>query len=264
MPTPDTDPQIGQVFSDASDLYKAGELEKVVALYTAALHISPDFVPALVRRGLVLIEIDEYESAAQDIERALELDPLYGLAYFGRGWLKGLRGDSEGELADGRHGLELDPPNAHLYYRRIGTALLFMKQYDEALAYFNQSLDLSPNQPGTVYNRGMCYAQMGKYPEAMADFNYALELDPDWSWALHWRGWVYFQLGETERAMIDYTHAIRFDSKDDVAYLWRGEAYQRLGQAEKALPDFEKALQCTHSPHIRDQAQGWLKRLVKT
>ena len=45
----------------------------------------------------------------QDFRKAIQLDPSYGPAYYGRGWLRGTSGDHLGELEDAQRGLELDP-----------------------------------------------------------------------------------------------------------------------------------------------------------
>jgi tetratricopeptide (TPR) repeat protein len=52
-------------------------------------------------------------------------------------------------------------------------------RHEEALADYNRSLDLRPDHPTTLYDRGITYAKLGKHNEALADCVRSLELRPD-------------------------------------------------------------------------------------
>jgi tetratricopeptide (TPR) repeat protein len=52
------------------------------------------------------------------------------------------------------------------------------RQYEIALSYFGQALELSPNQAQLLTKRGKCYFEMQRYQDALADYNAALVLDP--------------------------------------------------------------------------------------
>ena len=51
--------------------------------------------------------------------------------------------------------------------------------YDEAIAAYNQAIELDPNLSGFYTMRGYCYPKVEKYKEAIEDFNKAIELDPE-------------------------------------------------------------------------------------
>lgn len=50
------------------------------------------------------------------------------------------------------------------------------EKYEEALASFDWSLKLQPDDHDTLYNRGNTYAKLERYDDALADFKHALEL----------------------------------------------------------------------------------------
>jgi len=52
-------------------------------------------------------------------------------------------------------------------------------KYNAALAAYNWSLELRPDDPVTLSNRGATCVQLGRYDEALADLNRSLELRPD-------------------------------------------------------------------------------------
>jgi tetratricopeptide (TPR) repeat protein len=49
--------------------------------------------------------------------------------------------------------------------------------HEEALFYFNASLELSGEEPATLWNAGMCHLALGRFDEAVARFRRARELD---------------------------------------------------------------------------------------
>lgn len=55
-------------------VFAGGSEEKAKEQYEAVLQINPDFVPGYVNYGLMLLKLEEYEPAFQNLERALEID----------------------------------------------------------------------------------------------------------------------------------------------------------------------------------------------
>ncbi len=262
MASDSTNPDVSRLFQESANYYDRGEFEKAVILLTAILKERTDFVPALVRRGMILAEMERFDEAGTDFERAIQLDRRNGLAYFGRGWVRGNLGDPQGEIDDARRGLALDPENEHMYYRRIGHGLGELKRYPEALDAYNHSLSLVPTQLGTLYNRALCYVELKRYAEAIADFDRVLDRNPEWAWPLCWRGWVYYQLGETDRALIDYTRALYANPRYDLAYLRRARVYLDRGETERAAGDLRHALEVTSNADLRREAEERLKQIA--
>src|SRR5205085_4174211 len=62
---------------------------------------------------------------------------------------------------------------------QLGTLLLEIDCYAEALELLQHSVDLYGSAPGTAYNMGVCYYSLGKMDQALEYVNQALELDPE-------------------------------------------------------------------------------------
>src|SRR6185369_12412372 len=75
------------------------------------------------------------------------------------------------------------PNNPELYTLR-GQMYLYLYQWDNVLADYNQAIELDPTYPDAYFLRGVLYysiLQTGAehYPDALADFQRYLELAPN-------------------------------------------------------------------------------------
>jgi tetratricopeptide (TPR) repeat protein len=202
---------IFNIFNERADRAKGGPRSAAIKVYSETLKRHPDQVFVLVQRGLALQEERRLEEAIADYDRAIQLDPNYGPAYYGRGWAKDWLQDYKGALADAQQGFRLDPRSPGTYLRRTGSALAGLKRYAEALEAYSQAIALNPADEGTIFNRAICYFESGQYELALKDINRALELDPDWDWAFYRRGQIYERTGELDLAIRDYQQALHYN-----------------------------------------------------
>lgn len=72
----------------------------------------------------------------------------------------------------------LDWENAY-YHSVMGSILQRQKRYGEAIAEYNQALELAPEDITSLANRGEIYMQHSMFEEAKADFEKAIALDPE-------------------------------------------------------------------------------------
>ena len=77
--------------------------------------------------------------------------------YKNRGRVYGAIGDYNSALQDFDHALELNPSEA-LHHENKGLVLQHMKKYDLSIASFNQAILLDPESSGAYLNRGFSYA----------------------------------------------------------------------------------------------------------
>ncbi|MGB3534956.1 MAG: trypsin-like peptidase domain-containing protein [Microcoleaceae cyanobacterium] len=117
-----------------------------------------------------------------------------------------------------------NPENAQAYYFR-GLTLLDQEKSWEAIADFNQALELEPNNPEAYFNRGLARTQLAanlpeqtRGPNPIADYTEAIRLNPGYADAYYNRGLAYLTLKQYDRAMADFQQA--------------AELYRRLGREE--------------------------------
>jgi tetratricopeptide (TPR) repeat protein len=106
-----------------------------------------DRLATLVNRGIVAVALEEYQQAARDYERAVELDPQTGEVYVNRG---------------------------NLFF--MGEA------FDKAVAEYSTAIQLGLSKEHIAYyNRGLAWEKLKESEKAAADYRRAAELAPAWT-----------------------------------------------------------------------------------
>lgn len=119
-------------------------------------------------------------------------------------------------LAAYNDALNLDPHNALAFYHR-GLLYQSEKQYELAVADFTSANGLTPQQPDPLLGRALCYLAAGKTREAAADLDEAVQVAPQNAQAWSTRGTAYERIGDKAKAMESYNRAVTLRPKDDAA-----------------------------------------------
>jgi tetratricopeptide (TPR) repeat protein/predicted aspartyl protease len=187
------------------------EHEKAAADYGRALQLSPDFVPALMSRAELRIDMRNVPEARTDLEAvdrvaAKQADIRYAMAEdYERADLL--------PLAIAQFDLWID---SHPEDSRIVLALngrckargVLGQDLPAALKDCNTAVSRSGKQvgAGVVVNRALVRYRLGDYDKATADYDAALKLQPNSAWALYGRGLVKLkknQRGEGDKDMAE-------------------------------------------------------------
>ncbi len=100
--------------------------------------------------------------------------------YTNRGVIRMRDGDYDGALDDYAKAEEIDGDQGAIYLNR-GAALIYMKQFGEALAPLNRAIELETQDLYAAhYNRAIAKENTGDIAGAYEDFRTALELKPEW------------------------------------------------------------------------------------
>jgi len=127
--------------------------------------------------------LNNYDSAIEDFNRSIEVNPNNFDAIISRGSVKIIKNDIEGGLKDCNLAIDLILKRGNLSF-------------------------IDKNSPATVYtNRAVCYASVDKYRDAINDCNEALGWDNEYSKAFLVRGVSKIKLGFKESGCIDLKRA---------------------------------------------------------
>ena len=154
-------------------------------------------------RAMDFMTLRNYESAIEDLSKAIALTPDFALAYLlranARYLSRNIRSDEPSETAASRTGVPKLVAGAP---RIAGTNAIRL-----AIADLDSVIALSPLSPIPHFNKGVMLAQEGDNAAALQAFTRAIELRPDFGEAYFNRGYVYLSLGNRDAAFADLSRA---------------------------------------------------------
>jgi len=117
------------------------------------------------------------------------------------------------------------------------------KHYDQAEQYFNQALNLDPENANTLNYLGYMWADRGeKLPEALQLILKAVKSEPMNGAYLDSLGWVYFKMGEYELAEDNLRQAVNRDQTDPTVHMHLGDLYEKTGRIRLAAAQWELSM----------------------
>lgn len=131
----------------------------------------------------------------------------------------------------------------------LGNTYYYMQQYQDAKKSYDKILELNPDYPEALNNRGRLYNTLGKSDEALADYNRALALRSDDPTILANRGAIYHDLKKYEEALADYNRSLQIRPDDAQTINNRGATYAGMGKRKEALADYNRSLELYEHPH---------------
>ncbi len=253
-------------------IYDEGSLENAITLFEQALTEDPGYAPALaglceatwesfrrtqqvavaetalgycdeaavladdepvvlVTLAGIYLQTGESAKADQAITRALEVDPNNADAYRWLGRIHDQRGEIEEALVAFEAAISLRP-DVWLYREEPGISLIYLDRHEEAAAYFDWMIRLSPDNYRGYSNLGFSRLQLGDKAEAERLFRRSLELRPN---VVAYRnlGYLYLREGDSDRALTEFESALALNPDDWRALNWKGQTLLLRGdQAE--------------------------------
>ncbi|MEL6275722.1 MAG: hypothetical protein AAFU03_11510, partial [Bacteroidota bacterium] len=126
-------------------------------------------------------------------------------------------------------------------YATVGTIYLGLKNYKEALRYYNDSVYHKHANPVVLNNRGFCLMQLGEFDLDFKDFDSAIHYHNTYSEAYLNRGMVKINMGYLEDGETDIRQGLAINEKQALAYLYLGQLYDKKQNFRVALENYEKA-----------------------
>lgn len=200
--------------------YALGDLERAIADYSTAIELHANRVEAYDARASAYAAHGSIDAAFADYEQALALDPNYTVVYYNRaGVYYYWQGAGDLALDDLNRAIEIDPVYVDAYLLR-GQIHSDQGNYDQALDDFNTAINLAPDYAPSFYSRALLYYNAYADPDsALADLNMALELDGNYTAAYLALGQIHDNLGDVVAALENYEAYLSLagDSPDPTA-----------------------------------------------
>jgi TolB-like protein/DNA-binding winged helix-turn-helix (wHTH) protein/Tfp pilus assembly protein PilF len=156
-------------------------LKRAEELATKAIEIQPELPLPYYIRGLTYREQGDYVKALVEAETALKYDPnnannrvlLATLLYYA--------GRPEVGLERIKEAMQINPHHPYNYHFHLGQAYFVLRQYDEALAAFQQGIASNPASERLHVWLAASYAQSGDLERAAWEADQILASNPDFS-----------------------------------------------------------------------------------
>jgi tetratricopeptide (TPR) repeat protein len=210
---PDSSPWSWEAQLAMADALVAAEKQSEARrLLTEMAAARPERVDALVELGDLARRSDDYKTAEQAYDDALErLGPSA-------------------------------PGQWRLYYAR-GVARERLGEWDAAALDLQEALRLEPDQPQVLNYLGYSWVDRGENLQvALGMLEKAVELRPQDGFIIDSLGWAYFKVGRFDDAVSWLERAVEAEPGDPVINDHLGDAYWRTGRTREARFQWQRAL----------------------
>lgn len=228
------DPHNANLYVDFANISSAHDSFQVgIDVVSDGIVQLPKAAPLYLARGVLYVQLAQYDKAEDDFEKAHELDPAQSLSSAAQGLLAAQENDMDRALATVQAKLAQRPKDAVLLYLRAD----FLSQkgvepgtpdFQLAMRSAQQAVSLQPNLSGVRTVLAKLYLQAGNYPQAVDQCRKALDRDP----------------------------------KDQTALNHLIQGLRRMGD-NREIPDLLKRLALLRKQAARDESQRNQYRLVE-
>lgn len=136
------------------------------------------------RLGTTLYHLSRYEETLRVLAQSLKDRPQVADVHEYRGWALSYLGKTDEAIAEFEQGLQLDTHSPELL-RGLANTLVDKKQYQEAVAFLTRALAYGAHDENVVKDLGRVYSYYLNNPaKSLEYFKYAIELNP--TRRIHW------------------------------------------------------------------------------
>jgi len=162
-------------YQEGMRLLGPGDFQGAAAQFTKAINIVPGYAEAYLGRGKALQAASRNEAAMADFEKAIAINPTLEMAYVSRGTLWRSQGDTQKALADFTRSIHLHP-TADAYYQR-GLTFQELAQSQRSLDDYNLAISYDPGTPNIYRARAKSKQDLGDTAGAREDREEAARLE---------------------------------------------------------------------------------------
>jgi len=157
-------------------------------------------------------------------------------------------------IANFDQAIEIQPSYSEAWYMK-GYALFSLEKYQKALVAYDRALENNPDYVDAWHDRGSILRNLGRNQEAIASYDKAIEIQPDYALAWHNRGKALFAMEIYEEAINSFDKAIQSESNNADAWISKGDVYKKLKSYEEAISAYNQAML------VKPKSNGWLYQI---
>ena len=190
------------------------------------------------------------QKAIEYYKQAIDLDPVYGLAYAGLADAYTLSSYYSGvspreafpkAKTAALRALEIDDALAEAYATLAYVKFIYDWNFQDAERDFLKAFELNPNMATARYWYGESLMYMGRYGEGIAQIQRAHQLDPLSIVFSSNLGWAYHIARQEDQAIEQLQKVLAADQNFPMAYFYLGMAYEGKGMYDDAIKAYQRA-----------------------
>jgi Flp pilus assembly protein TadD len=158
---------------------QAGETERAVQVWRAAIYYRPTLFGARLKLGATLLETARFEEAISAYRASAAVFPTSPEAQFQLGNALAAGGEFAEAEEHLRRAIALDPRDA-APRSAVGHLFMLTQRWGEAVEAFQAALTTAPEDAALHFDLGRAYAREGHAAKAREAFQQALALDPEY------------------------------------------------------------------------------------
>ncbi len=250
---------LAEAYSDlAAAMRDLGEYEEAATNYTNALEYVTDGeheASVTAERGFIYSELDQYDDALTDLDRAISLDPTLAVAYAYRSYVYTDQGNTGLAMADAEKAVELGSDLSPGTRSALLHALAYARAEEgdlagavvDATASIDEIGADDPDSARTFALRGRIYRNLEQYAESIADLNQAIAIGSGDVAALdgfyYQRSVTYYDMGDYESAISDQMASMQLEEASAGDHEYLGDIYYAAEQYDQAIASYQAAIQ---------------------
>jgi serine/threonine-protein kinase len=216
-------------------------LDRSILSFGNARQRNPDVVEVWLVSATINEYVGAYETARDDIHRALDIEPLNGEAWRYLGSIYQESGRFADALAAYQKGLEVQPGH-FTNYEGLCSLYSSLGNYEEGIPQCLKLVAIAPDFAEAHLTLANAYGNWGHYVEAENESRIALTLDPASSRAFHLLAVTLTYERKFDEALSNFQSALQTGSSNHLLYLNLGIALKWAGRQTEAEEAYRKGL----------------------
>ncbi len=183
-----------------------------------------------------------YTEALNQYNQSVEINPNYGGIYHRRALAHHYLKDTKAAEADYLRAIE-SGEGKYMSYANLCKIHRMEGDYEQAMKECNAAIEGEdfPEKYNVYLQRGTMLALAKDFEGALADYNEYLQHDSQDAKAFRWRAIAYYELGKYDNAMKDIEKALDLNASDGIAYMYRHRIHKLRNNVEEARLDSIRA-----------------------
>jgi len=197
----------------------------------------PNFAPLYAASDVAFYNLQRFEEAIREGQRAVDLDPNDPFVYIASHFALLYIGNYQAAIDAVTRAIEISPNlTTSYFYLAALYALPQVRQPEKAFAIYNRIIEMEPNNAKAYLRLCETYARVeyAQFDVAQGYCDQALEIDPNYGSAYRETGRMQYNRRNYEGAIESFENCVRLGATDIECWYLRGLAHFWLDECEDA------------------------------